>query len=67
MPKRKMPQQADATFLVTIPGDIAAHYLVSDLRQYIQEAVGGWSGAFDPCEPLFNLKKRDVKVVHVKS
>lgn len=67
MAPRPKGSEADAVFQVTIPADIAEHYLVSDLRDYILDAVSSFKGSFPPEEPLFDMERKDVKVVYVKS
>lgn len=66
MPAR-IRKESDAVFQVTISAEIAEHYLVEDLREYILDAVSSFKGSFHPDEPLFKMKRKDVKVVYVKS
>lgn len=44
---------------VEMPRDVT----VSEMRDYIEEAVSTWKGSLHPDEPLFDLKREMVKVV----
>lgn len=38
-----------------------------DLKEYIEDAVGGWKGGFHPGNPLFELKRDDVSVTRFRT
>lgn len=46
------------TITVTTSDEVTTN----QLREYIHDAVGNWSGGGDPEDPLFDLNSDDVKV-----
>jgi len=56
-----MPRTIEFKVTIELPDDM----YVSDMREYIKDALQGWKGQFHPDDPAFSIDRDSVKVVRL--